>query len=574
MKHLRVLVLLLLIGTMVLSACAGAGVTDGDTSSEAADGSGDASSSAEGTGTIVIRNMGNLTSWNPALTSDGASIQARDLLWPALINTDETTGAPVPGLQTWEVSDDTLTYTFQIRDDAVWSDGTPISSADVKFMIEAIQSDIETVYETNVEQISAVNIIDEKNYELVLDEVNCAFLSGLSAIRLLPAHKYAADFSDFESSDFNMNPDISGGPYVLDEWAATEFEAYSANANYWGGAPAIPNLVNRVMEDATIGVQAIQAGEIDYMTMQGDLFQQITNRDHLKWSSYPQTSVGFLSLNWKDPTDPQSAYDEDGNPVEQAPHPLFGDVRVRKAVALGVNVQDMIDAMGPDGGTPLVGTVSPISSWAYNDDIPRYTYDQEAAMALLDEAGWVDSDGDGIREKDGVPLAFTIAYSSILQMFETETLIIQDQLNQIGFDVSIKHYEWGNYLEEVYFGQQYDATPMTNSDGAAAEPNTFTGLLLSRRDTVGSGGNVASYVNPEVDALIDQARAVPGCAPEDRAEIYKEIQQITHDEVAYVWLFVPNMFHVSNQRIGGFEPGATWVYYGYLDHPHEWFIEE
>ena len=533
-----------------------------------------AEATADEEGTIVIRNMGNLTSWNPALTSDGASIQARSLLWPALINTDETTGAPVPGLQTWEVSDDTLTYTFHILEDAVWSDGVPISSADVKFMIEAIQSDIETVYESQVEQIVAVNIIDEKTYELVLDEVNCAFLSGIGGIRLLPSHKYAADFSDFESSGFNMNPSVSGGPYILEDWAPTEFEAYTANPDYWGGAPAIPNLVNRVMEDATLGVQALQAGEVDYMTMQGDLFQQITNKDNLAWSSYPQTSVGFLALNWVDPNDPQPAYDEDGNPVEQAPHPLFSDVRVRQAVAMGINTQDMIDAMGPDGGTPLVGVVSPISGWAYNDDLPRYPYDPDAAMALLDEAGWVDEDGDGKREKDGVPLAFTISYSSILQMFETEALIAQDQLNQIGFDVSVEHYEWGNYLEEVYFGQKYDATPMTNSDGAAAEPNTFTGLLLSRRDTPGTGGNITSYINPELDALIDEARAVPGCAPEDRAELYYDIQRIAHEDVAYVWLFVPNMFHVSNSRIGGFEPGATWVYYGYLDHPQEWTIEE
>ena len=219
MKSVRVLVLFALFGMLVLTACAtDVGSTPAETANETMDTSTSTDSSAGETGTVVIRNMGNLTSWNPALTSDGASIQARDLLWPALINTDETTGAPVPGLQTWEVSEDTLTYTFQIRDDAVWSDGTPISAADVKFMIEAIQSDIETVYETNVEQIEAVNIIDEKSYELVLSEVNCAFLSGLSAVRLLPSHKYAADFSDFESSDFNMNPDISGGPYILDEW--------------------------------------------------------------------------------------------------------------------------------------------------------------------------------------------------------------------------------------------------------------------------------------------------------------------------------------------------------------------
>ncbi len=329
MTKLRNLVLFGIVSLMLLTSCAPAGAPA--PSAESAD----APQAAGPEGTVVIRNMGNLTSWNPALTSDGASIQARNLLWPPLVNTDDATGAPVPGLQSWDVSEDTLSYTFTIQEDAVWSDGTPITSADVKFMIEAIQSDIETVYESDVEQIVAVNIIDDKSYELVLNEVNCAFLPGLSAIRLLPSHMYAADFSDFESSDFNMNPNVSGGPYVLDEWAPTEFEAFVANPDYWDGAPAIPNLLNMVMEDPTIGIQALQAGEVDYMTMQGDLFQQISNLENLTWSSYPQTSVGFLALNWADPNDPQPAFDDDGNPVEQTPHPLFGDVRVRQAVATG-----------------------------------------------------------------------------------------------------------------------------------------------------------------------------------------------------------------------------------------------
>jgi peptide/nickel transport system substrate-binding protein len=523
--------------------------------------------------TIVIRNMGNLTSFNPEISSDGASDQARRLLWPGLINIDETTGAPIPGFQSWEVSADSLTYTFHIFDEAVWSDGVPITSTDVKFIIEAIQSDFEGINESKVAQIVAVNIIDDKNYEMVLNEINCAFLSGLSAIRLLPAHKYAADFSDFETSDFNMNPDISGGPYILEEWAATEFEAYRANPTYWGGEPEIPYLINRVIEDASIGVQSIQASEVDYMTMQGDLFQQITNRDHLEWVAYPQTSIGFMALNWVDPNDPQPAYDADGNPVEQTPHPLFSDVRVRMAVALGMNTQDMIDAMGPDGGTATTGPVSLHSGWALNPDLQPYPYDPEAAMALLEEAGWVDEDGDGVREKDGMPLAFEICYSNILQMFETESLIAQDQLNQIGFDVTLNHMEWANYLEVCLLGQQFDATPMTSTDAAGAEPDTYMATQLSHEDVPGSGSNWTSYINPEIDALIEQARSVPGCAVEERAEIYYEIQQIAYDDVSYVWLFAPNMFHVSNSRIGGFDVGATWAYYGYLDHPHEWFIE-
>jgi len=161
--------------------------------------------------TLVIRNMGNLTTFNPALTSDGASDQARSLLWPAFINVDSSTNELVPSFQTWEVSDDGLTYTFHIREDASWSDGVPFSSTDVKFLVEAIQSeDIDTRWEPNVALIEAVNIIDEKTYEVVLSSLDCDFLGFFGALRLVPAHRYAADFSDFQTSDFNMNPDISG----------------------------------------------------------------------------------------------------------------------------------------------------------------------------------------------------------------------------------------------------------------------------------------------------------------------------------------------------------------------------
>jgi peptide/nickel transport system substrate-binding protein len=524
--------------------------------------------------TVVIRNMGNLITFNPTLVSDGASDQARNLLWPALVNSDSFTGEMIPSFQTWEASADGLTYTFHIDENANWSDGVPFSSTDVKFLIEVIQSDIDTAREPSVSSIEAVNIIDEKTYEIILNGIDCAFLSNLGQLRLLPAHKYAADFSDFETSDFNMNPDISGGPYILDEWAPDEYQSYHANPDYFGGAPAIPYLINRVMEDPALGLQAIQSGEVDYVRMQGDLFEQVQNRDHLNWESFPQLSVNFLALNWADPTDPKPAYDEDGNPVEQTPHPLFGDVRVRRAVALGINKQDMIETMGgPDGGSVHVGVVSPVAGWAYNNDIEPYQYDPEAAMALLEEAGWVDEDGDGVREKDGIPLAFTIRYSAIYPMFETEALIIQDQLNQIGFDVSLDHLEWGNYIEEVYMGQMYDATPMSNSD-TLTDPDTFTSLLLSRNDIPGAGNNLTSYVNPEVDALIDAARSVPGCDLAERAEYYYEIQRINHEDLAYVWLYVPNMFHVTNQRLAGFEPGVAWVYYGYLNHTHEWSLVE
>ncbi|MEO8393396.1 MAG: ABC transporter substrate-binding protein, partial [Chloroflexota bacterium] len=174
---------------------------------------------AQANDTIVIRGFGNITSFNPLLSSDGASVQAYALLWPNPFKTDSFTGAPVPALTDWSISDDGLTYTFKIKPDAVWSDGTPITSDDMIFSLNAILSpDINTVLESNVSSVDHVTKVDDKTYQVVLKSVDCAALSLLGGIPFLPSHKFAADFSDFATNVENTQPDISGGPYILDSW--------------------------------------------------------------------------------------------------------------------------------------------------------------------------------------------------------------------------------------------------------------------------------------------------------------------------------------------------------------------
>ena len=527
--------------------------------------------------TIVIRGFGNISTFNPALSGDGASFQAYSVLWPKPYEIDAATSLPIPGLTTWEVSEDGLTYTFHIREDANWSDGMPISSADMKFVIDAIKSDVvASTQEAEVASVAEVRIVDDKSYEVVLNQLDCAAFSNLGGVRFLPSHRFAADFSDFTTNDVTTNPiDISGGPYILEGWEADAYHSYRANPDWWGGEVGTPYLINRNIKEQAVALQSIQAGEVDYTYLHGDLFTQIADTSNLQWEIYPQMSVKFMALNWVDPDQPSAAYDDDGNPIEQVPHPIFSDINVRKAVAMGYNKGDVLTTMGGDqGGTPLIGAVNPAAVWAYNNDLQPYPYDPEAAMQLLEGAGWVDEDGDGVREKDGVRLAFTISYSDILLMFETTALVAQDQLKDIGFDVSLEKVEWANYMSDIYLGQGYDATPMSNSGGTggAPDPDNFMTLLYGPQDVPGSGNNLASYINPEIDALIDAGRAVPGCDLEARGDIYREIQRIAHEDVAYDWTFVPNIWQTANSRIAGFEPAAFWVFYGYTADIHNWTI--
>jgi peptide/nickel transport system substrate-binding protein len=552
MRRLILVLSMLLVMVVPLTAVAGQGAKD----------------------TIVIRGLGNITGFNPVTSQDGASLQAYSLLWPAPFDTDSS-GKTVPGLTSWKVSDDGLTYTFTVRPDAKWSDGKAITAKDMKFTIDAIMSDkVKSSLKSNTTLIKSVKLVDDMNLEITLSSASCTALSDFAAFKFLPSYRFKEDFSDFETNTLNTKPDISGGPYILEDVKTDEFQRYKANPTYWKGAPKIPFLINKVAQDPTLMLQSLQSGDVDYANMQGDLFEQIAKKDNLQYKAFPQVTTSFLMLNWADPTDPQPAYDKDGKLTKQKPHPIFSDVKVRQAVAMGYNKEDILKTLGgKDGGTLIVGNVIPTLTWAYNTDIQPYAYDPKAAAQLLDDDGWKLNASTGIREKDGKPLKFEIAYSDLIKSFETTALVAQDQLKQIGMDVSVKKMEWAAYLKDVYFGQKFDASPISNSgSGGAPDPNDFMLLLASKGDVPGGGSNPTSYVNPEVDKLIQDGRTVKGCGQPERAKIYKQIQKITHDDVAYDFTFTPNLYQIMNKRIGNFNPSALWVYYGYLDHVNEWTI--
>ena len=161
------------------------------------------------------------------------------------------------------------------------------------------------------------------------------------------------------------------------------------------------------------------------------------------------------------------------------------------------------------------------------------------------KSGWVDSDGDGVREKDGGLLEFTVSYSDIVKYFETTAIVMQDQLSEIGFKVNVEKLEWSSYVPFI-LSQGYDVTPLSNTIASAPDPNQFTSNVVSTGDVLGGGGsNLVSYVNPRVDELVDAGVRVPGCDNAARAEIYNELQQILYDDVAIHFTLSPSFYQLA-----------------------------
>lgn len=532
---------------------------------------------AQDADTLVIGYASDIDNWNTVSQTLAASSGAQAMVFPILFQADHMTGLPVSGagLTSWEISEDGRQITFTIREDAVWSDGTPITSQDVKFTYEAINSPaVETTRKNWWDNLESIEIIDDKTLTFNYKQEDCSVWTQLT-VRILPSHKFAADFSDFMENPFFSNPDVFGGAFMLDEWAKDEFIRFTANPTYFNGEPNIKTLVYRIMPDAAVRKQALMAGEIDYLNITpNDIEELQTNENIAFYTSSNNTWFNFV-FNLADPANPQPGRDEEGNLIEQTPNPFFGDVRVRKAIAMGWNHDDAVSFVG-EGAQRIIGTVTPAIPWAYASHIEPYPFDPEAAAALLDEAGWTDSDGDGVREcngcmyaEAGTPFEFQLDVPNSAEHYINTSQVIQDQLSQLGIKVNLNLQEFPSMASERLYPQIFDAF-LVNFTWTQPDPQVLTNIFLSSsNDTLTGSLNLASYVDAEMDDLLARAGSVPGCAVEERAPLYYEIQQKIHDEVISDFISDGVVVIAANKRLQNFELGIL----GLSNPIEQWTLE-
>lgn len=497
---------------------------------------------------------GDISTLNTALATDGNSITVIGALFDGLFKVDPDTGLPQPNLASWTVSDDGLVYTFTLID-AKWSDGTPITSKDVKFTYDAITSDVvESPRKSDMASIASVETPDDKTVVITLNTATCTIWgNGFGSLVPLPSHKFAADFSDFMTSDFNLNPDVVSGPYKFEERQPGEFVRVTANPDYHGGAPKISSLLFRIVADSTTINQALQTNTVDYAFMYPDQLEQLQDQENYNTFLYPNANAPIVVMNYQDPEQAQNGYDDEGNLNELVPNQFFSDIRVRQAVAMGYDKVALAQTLGENAGSvPLTGPIVP-SFWGTYDlsSVTPWEYNPEKAKELLAEAGWVDSDNDGILDKDGVKFEVDLVYSKLVDLWGNAALIMQDQLGQIGIKINIIEQEWSAYLSNVLLPGKFNITIVGFGGGTEVDGIAYN-LLYSKNLILGGGGfNISGYINPEIDALLDEARTIPGCDVAARNELYTQIQQIAHDDVPYDWLVSTTQVNVLNNRVEG-----------------------
>lgn len=528
-------------------------------------------------GIIIEGNSGDVATMNPILSSDVSSQRVVALTNIGLLGVNPTTAAieqEQPGALawTWDVSEDGTVYTFHLRDDVVWSDGTPMTSADLLYSWEALKLGSQGIIDvpgsyvvdpTGASGILDVQAPDEHTLVVTMASPECTALSYAAAIVPVPSHVLPADISTLMDADYNLNPTVTSGPFNFAEFRPGEQVSLVGSSTYVGAIDGVvkpAGYIYKNVADATVLVEQFLAGETNFIDNPTAPRRPDVRATDAQVFDYPGNRWTYLGFNLADPNNPQNAYDADGNPIDQGHHPLFGDVRVRQALARAIDTVSLAETSLQGQGRPMATFLIP-ASWAFDDSIQPIAFDPDAALEMLAEAGWVDADGDpstplvaqgASYAADGTPFEFTLLTNDSNPIRVAAGTLIQDQLAQIGIKVDFQAIEF-NTLLDVQSSQTYDAIILGWRNGYPDDPDV-TQILTSVSDVVGSGSDTTSWHNDEFESLNNQAKNVPGCATEDRIPYYHQMQQIFQQDLPYLTLFVEDGMYAASSKVEGFDP--------------------
>ncbi len=449
----------------------------------------------------------------------------------------------MPSIENGGISEDGLTITLTLRDDLVWSDGTPLTSADFVFTHEMIMNPANTVATTFPnDQLASLEAPDERTVVMNFAEPFVAWEASFWH-GLLPKHILEPVFEaegSLDSAEWNLNPMVGAGPFVLDTWESGSFARFVRNENYWGEPAILDEIFVRFVPDDAAQINALVAGDGHLGTF-------------FAYSDIPTLEEAGIEV-----IPVQSGYNEGWYMLidEEIGHPALLDQSVRQAIAMGFDRAAISNDL-------LMGLTQPAATYWDNTpyaapELEPWPYDPERAAELLDEAGWVDSNGDGTRDKDGVELV--LLYGTTTREIRQDTqAVAQQQLAEIGVGVELV-----NVDSDLFFATDGPAASgeldiMQWSDTTEFPDPSISYWRISEIPTDENpiGLNWQRIRDEELDALFLEADSTPD--PDARQELYHEISRQMFDKVYWLGIWQdPDLFGVSedltNVRLSGANP--------------------
>ncbi len=491
---------------------------------------------------IVEASIGDISGLIPNITSDSASHEVGSFIYNGLVKYDKDYKLVGDLARSWDISQDGLVITFHIRKGVKWHDGREFTAEDALFTYRTmVDPKTPTAYSEDFRQVKKAEVLDKYTFRVSYREPFAPALASWG-IWMLPEHLLKGQ--DLRQSPLNKNP-VGTGPYRFKEWKTGEKVVLEANPDYFEGRPYIDRVIYRIIPDQATIFLELKAKGIDYAALTPTQYTRQTDYPDFRRSfnkyRYLANGYTYLGFNLLDPR--------------------FKDKRVRQAIAYAVDQKELIEGVRLGLGQEATGPYKP-GTWYYNPDVKRYPYDPERARTLLAEAGWHDTNKDGILDKNGEPFKFTILTNQGNEDRKKTAEIIQRRLREIGIATDIRIIEWAAFINEFIKKRKFEAIIL--GWGLSPDPDQFD--IWHSSKTAPDELNHISYKNPEVDRLLDLGRHT--FDQEKRKAYYFRLQEILAEEQPIVFLFVPDALPVVASRFKGIEPAPAGIAYNFI----KWYV--
>ena len=464
--------------------------------------------------TVVMIIESSPTNLDPRIGTDAFSERIADLIFDSLVHRDDHFEMRPWLAESWDISPDGITYTFHLRHGVRFHDGKPLTSRDVKWTFDSVlNGSVISVKKSAYRSVASIDAPDENTVVFHLKQPDATLLLSLSngAMGIVP---YGADRT-FASKL------IGSGPFKYVAAAQDDYVIVEANKDYWAGAPHVERVRFAVVPDTTTRGLELRKGsaDIELNAITSDMVEAVRHNDadKLVIEQAPGTTYQYVALNLRDPA--------------------LKDVRVRQALAYALDVQPIIHYLMRDLARPAYSVLPP-QHWAYYDSGVRYPHDPQRAAALLESAGYKADPETGIR------LRLTMK-TSTEENTRLLAAIMQEDLRKSGIELDIRSFEFATFYSDVTKGS-YQLYSLRWVGGTNQDPDIFDYVFDSARMPP-NGANRSYYSNPQVDSLLQQARATVD--EPRRREDYAQVQQIVARNLPYINLWYLDNVIVHTRRV-------------------------
>ena len=497
-------------------------------------------------GRVVEVGLAGISTLNPLLAADDDDLSRAvgGLLFDGLLRVHPQTAALAPGLALdWGVSDDGRTFTFHLRPGVTWHDGQPFSAADVTFTL-AVAGDPEgpSLYRFDLSGVSQATAPDSTTVVVTFDEPGCDALYAVGCVPILPRH--LLEGRELAEAAFNQWP-VGTGPFLFAAWEADGSLVLNVNQDYWAGRPRLDGWMYRLAPDMAGLQEDLRLGRA-HLARLPDSLEVASLPETFHALSYPADRWYFLALN-------------NDRSVLRA-------TAVRRALALALDRERLLTAaLGGQGA--LMDAPWLATHWAIADASPTpLAYAPDQARQLLIEAGWRDTDGNGLLDRDGQPLHVDISANLGNPVRERIALLTQQYWHAVGVSAQVEALPWGTFVDDL-FRQDFDVAVF---DWPLEPGPDQTWLWAAGENGPGTDFNFVSYEDAQVDRLLKQGRTAPACNPARRAVAYRGLAGRLAADQPYIFLFAAHRRLGVSEVLVGPQPGP---YGGLYWNVTDWWLE-